>query len=131
VNRAAAIIASGVVTLAIVAGLIISGPPWHRRDLRLDQQRVNDLQLLSSQVEQYWQRNERLPQSLTDLIDGTHVSGIPSDPATGQAYGYRVEEPRNFALCTNFTLPSEPAPAQDFWNHLSGLTCFSFKAGPP
>jgi len=129
-NRLAAVISSTVVFLVIIVGLVVSGSPGQRRQLRFDQQRVSDLQRLSNQLEQYWQRNEVLPPTLSGLVDGTRVAAVPDDPESGSPYEYLIDGPRSFRLCATFALPSEEDPYQTFWNHSSGRTCFSFLAEP-
>jgi type II secretory pathway pseudopilin PulG len=111
-NRAAAMASAVVVLVVVITGLIISGSPGEQRQVRLDQQRINDLRSLSSQIDAYWQRQGELPTELASLIDGTRVSSISRDPNTGQAYESQYEE------------GSERA----FWDHPAGRHCFSFTA---
>ena len=129
-NRTAAIVTSVLVSLVVIAGLVISGSPGTQRQIRLDRQRVADLQLLSTLVEQYWQRNSVLPATLPELIDGTRVASLPTDPVSGTSYEYRIDGQRNFTLCATFTRAAEDDSRQTFWNHAAGRTCFDFQAEP-
>src|SRR3989344_9571800 len=45
-----------LVIFAIIAGFFIVGTPGQAREYRLDQQKVNDLQSIQSQVVYYWQQ---------------------------------------------------------------------------
>ena len=138
-----ALVTVGVLSV-IIAGFVTVGPPSLERARRLDQQRVNDLQQISSAVDQYYNQDGRdvLPSSLTDLRQ-TQNSYVPSlaDPKTGQPYGYRVTSSTAYELCATFemdassTNPHEPGlpypPMMPMskgtlngWSHGVGRTCF-------
>lgn len=129
-----------LVALTILAGFLIIGSPQSQRELRLDNQRVSDLQSLQSQIVSYYQQKERLPQNLADLNDPLSYYVVPVDPETGVDYGYRTTNAPNanpsFEVCATFTTQSagtDPSYAEPMgryvgmdskWEHGVGQTCF-------
>mgnify|MGYP001559554581 FL=1 len=131
----------GVIILgagAILLGFVISGSPQTERLRRFDNQRVQDLYSIQSQLSYYWQRKETLPQSLDGLRDDLAGYLNPTDPETGKAYEYRVTGPLSFELCATFQLSNQqesvPVGRMDmgglFNNHSAGRTCFTRTIDP-
>ncbi len=125
-QRLAAGLAIAVVVAAIVTGLVISGSPQHQRLLRLDQQRVYDLQSLSQSLYAHYSNERELPTDLAELVDGRNRLSLPRDPESDQAYAYEILERREFQLCGEFALPSEGPQFDEFWAHAEGRQCFRF-----
>jgi len=143
---------SGIVVLAtIVSGFFIAGSPTHQRELRLDDQRVADLEEIQSQVVYYWQQKDVLPRTLTLLSDPIAGFAMPTDPQTEQLYDYQVTGDLSFELCANFAAasvsdggsisPSEDvtydpssgrpvAQLQGNWQHDAGKACFTRTIDP-
>jgi len=136
---------STVVIISIVGGFFIVGSPATQRQRRFDDQRVNNLQEIQSQIINYWQQKEKLPEKLADLNDS--ISGFmpPADPVTSQNYEYVIKEPLTFELCADFNTVSlnynqinsktQPAPYygdpyQQNWGHDIGRICFSRTIDP-
>ena len=135
---------------AVVSGFFIFGSPQTQRLMRFDLQRVADLQMIQSQVVNYWQAKEKLPVSLEDLADPLVGFAVPRDPQNDSPYGYRVVSGLTFNLCANFsresfaptpqvkTRPfypvyheSVPALADDAnWEHGEGEKCFERTIDP-
>ncbi|MDP1719056.1 MAG: hypothetical protein Q8L24_01370, partial [bacterium] len=135
----------GIVTAIIVAGFFIVGSPLSARLLQQDNQRVSDLQMVQSEILNFWMNKARLPKILSELEDDIRGIRIPKDPVTGVAYTYTATSPQSFTLCATFAKPSAgnvsttrkttapvPAPAysysipygQENWQHNEGLVCF-------
>ena len=129
-NRLAAIVASALVLMVIVGGLLISGSPATQRELRLDQQRINDLRRLSNVITQYWQRFGELPAGLDSLVDGMFLDRMPVDPVTRQSYEYRPSGVATYSLCADFTRPTVADESAGFWRHPAGRHCFDFALEP-
>lgn len=125
-QRLAAGLAIAVVVAAIVAGLVISGSPEQQRLLRLDSQRVNDLQSLSQWISVNYSSTRELPAELAELVDGRMLSRVPRDPESDQAYAYEILDRREYRLCAEFALPSEHPELDGFWAHAAGRQCFRF-----
>lgn len=138
--------AAGIVVLiAIVSGFFILGSPAEVRLVRLDAQKVSDLQSIQWQVVNYWQQKEKLPASLDELKDPLSGSIIPVDPQSGESYTYEVTGARSFKLCATFNKegvgdPYIPRPVtmekpaggigEDSWQHGAGEVCFDRTIDP-
>lgn len=125
-GRRMALVSTLLVLLALVGGFWLLGSPRTQRLIRLDEQRVNDLQSIQWQIINYWQQKGKLPASLTDLNDPLANFVPPLDPGTNLAYRYQKGEGRSFQLCANFNLASRSMtkPVSDNWQHGAGETCF-------
>ena len=132
-----AIITGVVVLISVVGAFFIIGSPMSARLIQFDQQKVNDLSNVQSQVVYYWQRKQVLPNTLSDLNDPLSGFTIPQDPQTGQPYEYNVLDTTvlSFQLCATFNKPSVEdrspkavTPMYDGfnqnWQHGEGRTCF-------
>jgi hypothetical protein len=129
-----------VVILAIVTGFYMAGSPQSERARRFDDQRVNDLTNIQSQVTNYWRAKQKLPQSLDDLRDPISSFIMPQDPETNANYEYRVMGDKTFELCATFRTTSvnnqtdTATPMRigvsDNWAHGEGKVCFSRTIDP-
>ena len=115
-----------VVVTAVIAGLVISGSPQEQRLLRADDERVNDLQRLSSVIGRYYRETESLPAELATLLNGWISQEIPRDPDTDAPYIYELTGATAYQLCAEFSLESRPARQPEFWDHGAGRGCFFF-----
>ena len=130
-----------IVAAAVIAGFFIVGSPRGERLRRFDDLRVQNLQFLQSEVINYWQNKERLPDNLDALRDDIRGISIPVDPRTGEVYGYEIKGPLSFSLCANFSLPGRynevgdpklmrqpmgvaPYGRPGSWEHDTGRVCF-------
>ena len=133
--------ATGIVILILVIGaFFIVGSPNQARLNQLDQQRINDLQNIQSQVVYYWQRKEQLPQNLSNLNDSISGYVNPQDPQTSEPYEYTIKDSKllTFELCAVFsldgntrggmkTMPAYPVyegGVSQNWDHGQGRVCF-------
>lgn len=140
-------IAVGVLALvSVVSGFFIIGTPTDVRELRYDEQKVQDLSNIQSQVVYYWQTKRVLPQTLAEVEDPLSGSSIPMDTQTGAAYTYRVENDLSFTLCATFNKPTPDTKGQgsydsyavkypgmgmdENWLHGAGETCFTRTIDP-
>lgn len=125
-----------VVVLAVaIAGLLASGSPSRERARRLDETRVNNLESITYGIDQYWNENETLPQTLADLQkERTVFVQSISDPETGEMYEYRPTGERTYELCAVFATESSRdtrlGRTSGFWTHGMGRTCFEAEASP-
>ncbi len=133
------------VLASVVGGFFTAGSPLNARLRRFDERRINDLQILQSEIINYWMQKNKLPSSLSDLKND--ISGFipPADPETGLLYIYKTEKPLNFKFCADFNFPSEESlgrqkavpypyydgqPYQQNWDHGTGESCFSREIDP-
>ena len=136
-----------LVALTIIAGFFIVGTPQEARLMRMDAQKVQDLQTIQWQIVNYWQQKQSLPPTLEELEDPISGFSAPVDRQTGESYTYRTTGPRSFELCavfnmetksTNFIhtermipMPAEPGYTVDEnWSHAVGEVCFDRTIDP-
>lgn len=123
---------------SIAAGFFTAGSPTKARLYRFDEERLGNLQNIQSEILNYWQRKEALPQSLADLTDSVSGFSAPVDPQTIKAYEYTVKDKTVFELCAEFNLPSNfgaigrsvseslamKGVYSENWDHEAGRQCF-------
>lgn len=144
-NRYIALITSLVVLVSIVIGFFTIGSPAHQRSLRMDEERVQNLQWIQNEVTEYWRNKEKLPESLDALKND--ISGFipPTDPETGKEYQYKVIDTYTFKLCADFKAESlnretvevkpmyperYPYGMEQNWSHGTGESCFERTIDP-
>lgn len=129
------------VLASIVGGFLIMGSPSVQRDVRLDQEQVNDLSSLQYQIVGYWQQNERLPQSLDAIESDITGYTVPEAPEGRPAYEYRTEGALTFVLCATFAQDADEtrysiAPeayglrGSTHWEYTKGRSCFERTIDP-
>ena len=131
-----------VVATSIVAGFFIVGSPATERMRKIDDQRVSDLQNIQWQIVNFWQKKERLPESLDELKDDVSGWSAPVDPETGKPYEYAINGELSFALCADFSLEGGAESGGDYysialpggyiggWEHPKGRHCFERTVDP-
>ncbi|MBI5412171.1 hypothetical protein HZA43_03270 [Candidatus Peregrinibacteria bacterium] len=139
--------ASVIVVAVLVLGFLIAGSPSTQRRIRLDEQRVSDLQTLQNEIVNYWQFKNQLPTSQNQLKNDLTGFVPPRDPATQTPYQYSSSGSLTFNLCATFTLPSlfrngspkntfAPSPYYNMiqpnltWDHDAGTQCFKRTIDP-
>jgi len=140
-----AIVVSFVVFASIVAGFFIIGTPGQQRARRFDDQRVQQLQMVQSEVINYWLQKEKLPEQLSNLENSITGFTVPTDPATQQPYEYKVLTDLSFELCSTFESVDEgdtgrngalrmySSPYDSYsqnWSHKAQRTCFTRTIDP-
>jgi hypothetical protein len=152
-------VAAILVVGSIILGFSVVGSPADQRALRYDNQRVSDLQNIQWQIVNFYQQKGFIPSSLTELEDPISGFRAPTDPATGEQYGYTLigQSAKAFELCATFQRPTPPmagggvgwggAPmmpmreiavsssypairGQDNWDHEAGRKCFERAIDP-
>lgn len=140
------VIASVAVGAAVIAGFVVAGSPSSARAARNDMTRISNLQEIQWQTTNFWQQKGRLPASLGELVDPANPVPLPSDPVTGEQYGFEVVDRYSFRICANFeteyTEPSLERSTSPYpldvtskggpvtWGHGVGETCFDRTIDP-
>ena len=130
-----------VVFATVIAGFFVIGSPQSAREIRLDQERVGDLQNIQWQVVKHWQTKKTLPESLADLEDPLSGYANPVDPETQTSYEYAVLGEMTFELCATFTRSSAdiatyspekviPMIGEENWDYEAGRYCFERTIDP-
>lgn len=150
--RVFATLVIGMVAVVVVVGLYLAGSPNKERQRRFDQQRLNDLQTISSAIDVFFDANRRVPETLAELTNPSiklqyYISSL-NDPETGVPYGYVAKGGADYDLCAVFALTSAEdqnsnyypksmsapmpmypgGPVASSWDHLAGNHCFSLNA---
>jgi hypothetical protein len=94
---------SCVVFLILVAGsLYFLLDPLRTQTSGRDTKRQSDATIVENGLAQYFQKNNRYPDKLDDMVPGT-ISDIPRDPQTGQEYSYQpLDNNQDYKLCIVF-----------------------------
>ena len=140
-----AIVTSVLIVGSIIGGFFLVGSPAQQRNIRMDNQRISDLQNIQYQIINYWTQKAVLPQTLKELQDPISGFIAPVDPVTKTEYVYSVKDKYTFELCASFidasrneTKPGYSSPQMyprpvgisDVWTHEKGPVCFSRTIDP-
>ena len=132
-GRLLLIVATGVVVLALGAGLWTIGAPSAQRELRLDERRQDELAGLDSAIREYHEEKGALPADLDVLASRPGVRIAIADPVTREPYGYTVTGERAYRLCATFSTDSSKAAGNQYMDrrfpHGIGTACFDLKLG--
>ncbi|MFH1425856.1 MAG: DUF5671 domain-containing protein [Candidatus Kerfeldbacteria bacterium] len=133
--RILAIVVSAIVLASIIIGFFYIGSPWTMRERRIDEQRIQNLQMIENNIQYYFDQNDKLPQTMEQIPKQTYEFISTTDPITGKEYTYEVTSELTFKLCAEFSLPSyaveygrvdlTKAMPENSWEHTSGTTCFA------
>ena len=124
------VVATSVVVVSVIAGIIIIGSPTEGRFQQLDSGRISDLRRIMAASDLYWSRNERLPSSLEELAEDPRTVVNTIDPGSAESYGYRVLDEDTYELCATFDRGSADPTGRsvaDFWRHAAGRQCFELE----
>jgi hypothetical protein len=126
----------GIIVLAVGYGIFLAGSPGTQRALQSDKLRESHLQQISFSLDEYWARNQKLPETLEDLLNSRYyfVESI-ADPITKDPYVYTVLEEKQYELCAVFDLASQESSARlrfpsKVWGHGAGEICFELEVQP-
>lgn len=127
----ASLIAAMVVTL----GFLHIETPSEVREMRLDDQQIQDLQNIQWTIYEYFSREGVLPMSIDAAYGQLPVPEAPQDRTD---YEYAIVDGNTFTLCATFTHASsraeqypkslayerEPLIGAYNWEHIAGDVCF-------
>ncbi len=130
-----------IVLGSIIWGFAVIGSPMTQKNIKLDQQKVSDLQMIQSQVISHYQSKGALPQSLSAMQNSLSYYNLPKDPQTGMDYEYKVTGAYTFDLCATFNkaMPTNAeysyayrygSDANSNWQYSAGHYCFSRTLDP-
>lgn len=138
-----AVICVIVVLGSIIVGFFIVGTPMEQRNRRMDDQRIQDLQVIQGQIIEYWINKKTLPQNLDLLKSDITGFNTPTNPDTKLPYIYQIKGELEFELCAEFITDDAKYPefdAKDYprsydyqqqnWRHGLGNTCFTRTIDP-
>ncbi len=121
------------VVVAIAYGIFLAGAPSQERQRKLDDQRLQHLQQISSAVNQYYVEKKALPENLSVLLNRpTAYFESVVDPETKAPYEYFLLDPLQYRLCAVFSATTSDEPdwrtMNRSWTHPEGHYCFALSA---
>lgn len=121
----------------VAASIILIGTPAKQRALQLDEMRLSDFSMLSSEIGNYYVTYDKLPASLDDLEQKPEYMRT-TDPETNTKYSYKTTSDDTYDLCTTFSTASKdnrrtldiesnvPYPYSLDREHKKGYDCISY-----
>lgn len=132
-------LAAAVAVAVIIFGFFSINPPEEQRALLFDQERIDDLSEIQSNIGEYFRVKEMLPEKLEDLEVIGFGYEIPVDPETEEPYMYTWTSRNSFQLCATFSTHSTETEQfvkprgygfSGSWEHGAGEVCFSRTIDP-
>ena len=133
----------GVVTIVVVAAVVLGffhiELPEERRAVLFDEERVDDLSGIQSQIGSYYRAKQTLPSTLLELEAIGFGYEVPTDPETDTLYEYTKVGNTSFELCATFETElteekrlsvARPFGIEGSWEHGIGYTCFKRTIDP-
>lgn len=133
-------ILSFFVGLVIIGGIIQTGGPFSAKNIKLDEERINNFKEISLEVRSIYNSSGKIPSSLQSIVENkvsTNKLKI-KDPETDKIYEYVVISPTSFNLCTTFSTDSREISEkyEDYYfydsyankmkNHKKGQDCITY-----
>lgn len=135
--RVFAIAAIVAVAAVVGGGLVVNELPAVTRQKRQDEDTVSRLNQTVWAVENYYQQEGKLPDSLDVLTGVRLVESNATNPVSGEKFEYSVVGGKTYELCTTFQLANNEKPAEEDyysyaynnqeWLHGEGRQCFTKK----
>ena len=94
-----AAIATTLIVAALITSLFFIQTPSEVREMKVDQQMVNDLQDIQWRIEDFFRTNQMLPENLQSVYGSF---AVPTAPEDGGEYVYEVTSEETYSLCTTF-----------------------------
>lgn len=86
----------------IILAFTYTGSPSTQRMREFDEQRINQLGMISNEIQYHFDQKKSLPENL-DVLQTTYMI-IPTDPQTQEPYEYAIITPTVYELCATFNL---------------------------
>lgn len=123
-----------IVLGVFIVALFVVESPTETRKRKLDQRIINNFYEIDASLNNYYIKNDKLPETLEDLKEDARylISEELNNPITNQAYEYKILEDDKYELCTTFN-SSNVAELKDeygyradkMWLHEAGYQCLS------
>lgn len=104
--RLATVISLGIIIISISTGFYVIGSPKTQRLMKYDQNKLNDLQMISTSIKYFSDEHKRLPKDLTELRSDSSMSFRSTDFQTNELYEYSIIDQTSYSLCAVFNLDS-------------------------
>lgn len=136
-NKLFLAIATTIVGIAVIWGIVLAGSPGNERERKFDDRRVDDLRAIQNEITNIAYGNKPVrpdapvvpvPQTLEEVqAQAVYQKLNLTDPETGTPYIYRVQSATQYQLCATFSFPRDMS-YDIFWNHPAGDYCFDIDA---
>jgi hypothetical protein len=119
-----------IVLGSIILGFAYTGLPGTARDLRLDGEKVNDLQSIQWRITDFYTNKGSVPTNLAEVTDNLNGGINFKDRETGEPYAYVKTGDKAFKLCAVFHRVTDKDASypitntNDTWTHGAGEYCF-------
>lgn len=123
---------------SIVWGFVVLGSPHTQRLYKYDEQKINDLISLHSEITNYYNTKGALPRDLADLTAVSYYLNV-TDSQSKKPYEYEKTGDTTYNLCAEFNKDSKEKdnansvamyPYGASWTHPAGQHCFSQTVNP-
>lgn len=89
---------------AVVYGFTSTGSPFYLRMQKFDSKRTTDISSMSYEIQNYYEKNKSLPNSLADVKQSSAYSSFEiTDPETLKPYEYEQGVGSVYKICANFS----------------------------
>lgn len=99
----------GFVLILLAFGFSLIGSPVTQRDIQYDERRLSDFTNIKYDVDNFYQTNHQLPESL-DQVRGYNTVTQRVDPVTNKPYDYHRVSTVSYDLCTTFSTDTKLNP---------------------
>jgi hypothetical protein len=94
------------VSVILIFGFYFAGTPQTARKQRFDEMREQNIEQIEWIVQDYYDMNNKLPDSMEELRNSNTIERVSVDPETQEPYEYNVLDEDSFLLCTTFYFES-------------------------
>lgn len=132
------IVAGAIVVGSIISGFAVLGSPATQRLYKYDEQKINELLSINSEINNYYNTKGVLPRTLADITAVAYYIVIV-DSQTGKPYEYEKIDETTYNLCAEFNKTSKEKdklnstlqyPYGVSWTHPAGKHCFEQTINP-
>jgi len=132
------IVAGVIVVGSIIWGFAVLGSPATQRLYKYDEQKVNELMSINSEITNYYNTKGVLPRTLADITAVSYYLTV-ADSQTGKPYEYEKKNDTTYNLCAEFNKASNEKdksntafryPYGISWTHPAGKYCFPQTVNP-
>lgn len=133
-NRIFFFISLFVIIGGLVSAFLIVESPSEARDRKLDEKIIGNFNTIKYAIDDYYYKNEKLPDDLSDLKNKTdNVMLSLVNPITNLEYVYELIDSKSYNLCTDFS-SSNILNTVDYygnlWQHDKGYYCIKKDISP-
>ncbi|MFH1565023.1 MAG: DUF5671 domain-containing protein [bacterium] len=122
-----------LIIIAFVASLFTVESPMQSRNRKFDEAIISDFNIINMAIETYCQDNEKMPENLSSLKEGSNfLAGDDiENPISGEEYEYKITGDKTYELCAVFRTSNKEEEENEyryygpneFYLHDSGYQC--------